>query len=446
MNYQELAIQLVDRAKRAGADEADVFLSVGRDFEVTIRNGSIEVLKQAVSKGVGIRVFADHRMGFSHTTDFSPEALEHLVNETVGMAKYATHDEFHGLPESYGAATNGGLELYDSSLDSVTTEMKIAMAKEMEQAALSFDRRVKLVEGASFSDGDNQVFIANSKGFVGSYKSTGSAIACSVVAEEGGMKQVNYWYSNKRYLSDHEPAETVGRRAAQRAVQMLGAKKVHSGRFPVVFDPLIASSFLSSIAGALNGESVFRKTSFLTDKLGEMIGSESVTIVDDGGMKRGLGSRPFDGEGVPTARKLIVEKGVLKSYLYDTYTSRKAKTKTTANAVRGYSTTPHISPMNFYVEQASHTPEEIVKSVGEGFYVTGMIGFGVDMVTGQLSRGASGSWIKNGELAFPVHEVTVAGNMLDMLKNVEMVGSDLEFRGSVACPTIKIAEMSVSGN
>ncbi len=448
MNYEILAQQILEKAIKAGADEADAYLNVGREFEVTIRNGQIEVLKQAMAKGIGLRVFKDKRMAFSHATDFSDETLKNLVEETVRMAEHATRDEFNGLPDRYAAPDDillKSLELVDGELDHLTTDKKIAMAKEMEKAALGLDKRVKFVEGASFSDGEDRILIANSNGFVGSYQATGSSLACSVVAEENGRKEINHWYSSKRFLSDHETPESIGRKAAERAVKMLNARKVPSGKFPVILDPLLAASFLSAIASALNGDSVYRKVSFLADRLGQKIGSELLTVYDDGVMPRGFGSRPFDGEGVPTSRKIVFEKGVLRSYLYDSYTARKAKTNSTGNAVRSYTSTPHISPLNFYIAAGSHSPEEIVQSVKEGFYVMGMIGFGVDLVTGEFSRGASGLWIKDGEFAFPVHEITVAGNMLEMLQHIEMVGNDLDFRGSIASPTIKISAMTISG-
>lgn len=445
MSLQDLATDLLEQARRAGAHEADVFVSRGNDFEVNVRNGSVEVLKQAATKGLGLRVFVDHRMAFSHTTDFSPDALEKLVGDTVQMACHAMQDEHNGLPEQYGSVSSENLELFDPLIAATGTDAKLALAKEMERAALTEDRRVRVVETATYSDGWEEVLIANTRGFVGTYEATGCALVCSVVAVENEGKQMNYWYSNARYMADLEPAESVGRRAAQRAVRMLGARKIPSGQFPVVFDPLIASSFLSSIASALNGESIFRKTSFLTDRLGERIGSDAVTILDDGTLRRGLASRPFDGEGVPTSKKVVVEQGTLKTYLYDSYTARKAGTHSTGNAVRTYASTPRIAPLNFYLQPGTMNPDELIRRTPRGLYITGMIGFGVDTVTGQFSRGASGIWIENGELAYPVHEVTVASNMLEMLKNIELVGNDLEFRSNVASPTLKITEMSVSG-
>jgi PmbA protein len=213
----------------------------------------------------------------------------------------------------------------------------------------------------------------------------------------------------------------------------------------VVFDPLVASSFLGSLASALNGESVYRKLSFLADKVGEKIGSDVLTIIDDGLLPRGLGSKPFDGEGVPTGTKAVVEGGTLKSYLYDSYTARKVQGRSTGNAARSAGSTPHISPLNFYIPNGTTPVAELLRSVKEGFYVTGMIGFGVDVVTGQFSRGATGLWIRDGELAFPVHEVTVASTMQEMLRNVDLIGNDLVFNGSVSSPTLRFSAMTISG-
>jgi PmbA protein len=445
IDSQSLATEMLDRARRTGADEADVYIVLGRDFEVNVRNGKVELLKRASLKGVGIRVFVDHRMGFSHTTDFSSPGLAKLIEDTVQMARHATRDEYNGLPENCGPARENDLDIFDPKIAGISTDEKISLAMEMEESARATDPRVKMVEDATFSDSEEEVLIANTKGFLQSYKATGCALVCSVVAEANNTKQVNYWYTHARHRADLETPRTVGQRAAQRAVQMLGARKIPSGKFPVLFDPLVASSFLATIASALNGESVHRKTSFLTDKLGENIASTMVTVVDDGTLKRGLSSCPFDGEGVPTVRTVIIERGVLKSYLYDSYTARKANTQSTGNAVRGYSTTPRIGPLNFYLQPGTTSPQEMIRTVKRGFYVTGMIGFGVDTVSGQYSRGASGLWIEDGEVAYPIHEVTVASTMLEMLRNIEMIGNDLEFRSPFASPTIKFAEMSVSG-
>ena len=444
----EVAGRVVELARKAGADQADVYLATSREFEVTVRSGQIEVLKEALSRGLGLRVIRDHRLGFAHTNDFSAESLRRLADETAAMAKYASQDEFHGLPDDAagtGAPATQDLEIVDPGLGGLTTETKIAIARQMEDAAMTFDPRVKVVEGSSVSDGEEEVTLVNSKGFCSSYRGAGSSLSCAVIAEEHEKRQVNYWYSSRRQFADHEAPEAVGRKAAERAVRLLSARKVPSGKFPVVFDPFVAASFLASVAGAVNGESVFRKLSFLADTIGQKIASEALTIIDDGRLPRGLGTKPFDGEGVTTATKAVIERGVLKTYLYDSYTGRKVKGASTGNAARSYGSTPHISPLNFYIPNGSSSVSEILASVGQGLYVTGMIGFGVDIVTGQFSRGASGLWIANGEPAYPVHEVTVASTLQEMLQNVEMIGSDLVFNGSVSSPTLKFRSMTISG-
>ena len=447
-NSLQIAEQLVDFALKAGADQADVYLVTGRDFEVTIRSGQIEVLKEALSKGLGLRVIKDHRLGFVHTNDFAAVSIRRLAGQAVEMAQYATQDEFHGLPETRlrdQGTRKDVLEIVDLNLGGLTTEKKISIAKEMEDAALAFDPRVKMVEGSSVSDGEEEVTLVNSRGFQSSFRASGSSLACAVIAEEHEKRQVNYWYSSRRLFADHEEPSAIGRKAAERAVRLLQARKVPSGRYPVVFEPLVAASFLGSIASALNGESVFRKLSFLADNVGQKVGSDILTVIDDGRLARGLGSKPFDAEGVATGTKAVIEGGTLKSYLYDSYTARKVKGSSTGNAARSYGSTPHISPLNFYIPNGNTPITEILRSIGEGFYVTGMIGFGVDLVTGQFSRGATGLWIRNGEPAFPVHEVTVASTMQEMLRNVEMIGNDLVFNGSVSSPTLKFSSMTISG-
>ena len=444
----ETAAWVVELARRAGAEEADVYMATGREFEATVRGGQIEVLKEALSRGLGLRVIRDRRLGFAHTNDLSADSLRRLVDDTAEMAKFASRDEFHGLPESAawaGGAAPQDLQIVDPGLESLTTEAKITIARQMEDAAMAFDRRVKVVEGSSVSDGEEEVTLVNSRGFSSSYRSAGSSLSCAVIAEEHEKRQVNYWYSSRRHFADHETPEAIGRKAAERAVRLLSARKVPSGKFPVVFDPFVAASFLASVAGAVNGESVFRKLSFLADKIGQRIAPEALTIIDDGRLPRGLGTLPFDGEGVNTATKAVVEAGVLRTYLYDSYTARKVKGASTGNAGRSYGSTPHIKALNFYIPNGKSSVSEILGSIGEGLYVTGMIGFGVDLVTGQFSRGASGLWIENGELAFAVHEVTVASNLQEMLQNVEMIGNDLVFNGSVSSPTLKLHSMTISG-
>jgi PmbA protein len=309
-------------------------------------------------------VIRDHRLGFAHTNDLSAASLRRLADETAEMASYASRDEFHGLPDAAAWASGPAgqnLQIVDPGLESITTETKIAIARQMEDAAMAYDSRVKVVEGSSVSDGEEEVTLVNSKGFSSSYRGAGSSLSCAVIAEEHEKRQVNYWYSSRRQFADHEAPELIGRTAAERTVRLLSARKVPSGKFPVVFDPFVAASFLASVAGAVNGESVFRKLSFLADKIGQRIASEALTIVDDGQLPRGLGTKPFDGEGVMTATKAVIERGVLRTYLYDSYTARKVKGASTGNAARSYGSTPHINPLNFYIPNGTSSVSEIRK-------------------------------------------------------------------------------------
>lgn len=257
--------------------------------------------------------------------------------------------------------------------------------------------------------------------------------------------QRDYWYAVSRTLAKLESPEEIGRIAAQRTLRRLGARKVKTAKVPIVFDPMVARSLLGNLFEAASGDSIYRGASFLAGKLGERIASENVTVVDDGTLPGGFGTAPFDAEGVPTRRTPVIERGVLKSYLLNTYTAKKLGLVTTGNAARGLAGTPGIGAGNFFLEPGTKTPKEIIAEVPEGLYVTELLGFGVNLVTGDYSRGAGGLWISGGELAYPVEEITIAGNLKDMLKNISAIGSDLEFRGSVACPTLRLDGMTVAG-
>jgi PmbA protein len=288
--------------------------------------------------------------------------------------------------------------------------------------------------------------LANSHGFVGEYsRSYCSVSAVPVAQDENGNMQRDYWYSVARTLKKLQAPEEVGRIAAERTVRRLGARKVKTARVPIVFDPQTARSLLDTIFNAVTGDAIYRHSSFLTDKLGEAIAGENITVVDDGTMVGGFGSSPFDGEGVPTQRTVVIERGVLKSYLLNTYAARKLGLKSTGNAARGLAGTPGIGAGNFFLEKGDKSPQQIVKGIKSGLYVTEFLGFGVNLVTGDYSRGASGLWIENGELAYPVEEITVAGNLKEMLRNITEIGDDLEFRGSIAAPTLRLDGMTVAG-
>jgi PmbA protein len=344
------------------------------------------------------------------------------------------------------AADRPALDLYDETI--LGTDTQIDWAKRGEAAAFSADPRVTNSEGAEFDSSSGRVVLANSHGFVGSYATSSFSLSVSPIASDAhtGAMQRDAWYEVQRKFARLSSAESIGQEAARRAVRRLGARRVATKRVPVVFDQETAGSLLANLCSAVSGYGLYKRASFLLDQLGQTIASDRITVYDDGRMVGGLGSRPFDGEGLATRKTTIVERGVLTSYLLDTYSGKKLGLPSTGSASRSVGESPSVGPTNFYLVPGLQTPEQIIGSVKEGLYLTEVIGFGINMVTGDYSRGASGFWIENGELAFPVEEITIAGNLKQMLKDIETVGNDLVFRGRIASPTLKIAEMMVAGN
>ncbi|MCP9446612.1 MAG: TldD/PmbA family protein [Nitrospira sp.] len=446
-DYAQLAADILSRAKAGGATEADVVVADGQTLSVQVRVGAVDRLTKAREKRLGLRVFIGKRSATSSTSDFSKESLQRLVSETCTLAKTVVEDPTSGLPGADQMATDRpDLDLYDGTV--LSTENQIEWAKRGEAAAFAADERVTNSEGAEFESSSGRVVLANSHGFLGSYDGSSFSLSVSPIASDArtGSMQRGVWYEVQRKFARLTPAESIGREAARRAVRRLGARRVATKRVPVVFDQETAGSLLANLCSAVSGYGLYKRASFLLDQLGRTIASELITVYDDGRMVGGLGSRPFDGEGVATRKNMIVERGVLTSYLLDTYSGKKMGLPSTGNASRSVGESPSVGPTNFYLVPDTKTPEQIIGSVKEGLYLTELIGFGINMVTGDYSRGASGFWIENGELAFPVEEITIAGNLKQMLKDIEMVGNDLVFRGRVASPTIKIAEMMVAGN
>ena len=444
MDYQQLAQDVVKAAMRSGADEAEVFLQTGDEFSVNVRLKEVETLTQAASKGLGLRVFVDKRMAFASTTDFGGEVISEMVKTTVQLAKSASRDRFNGLPE-VGPGVVPHLDIFDPSIADMPTDRKIEMARETEDASFAYDSRITNSYGASFHNHSGTSVIANSNGILYTNSGTSCGIGSAPLAEQDGEKEIGSYWSGKRFLSQIEAPEYVGREAARRAVGKLGARKIETQKAPVVFDWSVASMLWDAVFGALDGDGAHRGMSFLKNKLEKRVASKLVTLIDDPLMPSGIGSMPFDGEGALTSCKTVIDEGVLKMYFYDSRTARKYGAIPSGNCRRGYSGTPSVGPTNFYLRQTDITPEEIIGGISNGFYVTETMGHGVSVVTGDFSVGASGMWIKDGELAFPVHEVTIAGNMLDMMQDVEQVANDAKFMSSIVSPTFKIAEMTVSG-
>ncbi len=447
MELKEVATEVVDLAMRAGATAAEAVAREGNEFSTVVRLGQVETLKESGAKVLGVRVFHGQRAASTYTSDFSPAGLDQLVSSAVSLARITSEDPVSGLPQaSELGKLDTDLDLYYQDVYSLSTEQRIEYARRAEKAATSADARIQNSEGGSFDAADGRKVLANSLGFVGEYKrSYCSVSAVPVAKDESGAMQRDFWYSVARSIKLLDSPEEVGKVAAQRTLRRLGARKVKTSQVPVIFDPMVARSLLDSLAEAVNGDSIYRGASFLAGKLGEKVAGENVTVVDDGTMPGGFGTSPFDGEGVKSRRTLVIDKGVLKSYLLNTYTAKKLNMKTTGNASRGLAGTPGIGVGNFYLEAGERKPEQIIGDVKEGLYVTEFLGFGVNLVTGDFSRGASGMWISGGQLAFPVEEITVAGNLKDMFNSISEIGSDLEFRGSVAAPTLRIDGLTVAG-
>ena len=446
-DLKQLAHDVVRRAVAGGASAAEAVLHDGSEFSTVVRLGQVETLKEAGSHAMGLRVFSGQRAASTHTSDFSADGLKQLVEGALALAKLTSEDPHAGLPEPALLGTlSGDLQLYFEDVYSLPTEERIARARRAEAAAFAADPRIRNSEGGSFDAAQNHKVIVNSLGFAGEYKTSYCSLAAVPIAQiDDCAMQRDYWFSVARTLRKLESPEHVGRVAAERTLRRLGARKIKTVRVPVVFDPMVARSLLNTIAEAVNGDAVYRGASFLAGKLGQKVAGGNVTVVDDGTLPGGFGTSPFDDEGVPTQRTVVIESGVLKSYLLNTYTARKLGLKTTGNASRGLAGNPGISSGNFFLQPGSRSPQQIIADVRQGIYLTEFLGFGVNLVTGDYSRGASGVWIENGELTYPVEEITVAGSLQDMLNNVSEIGNDLEFRGSTAAPTLRIDGMTVAG-
>jgi PmbA protein len=369
-----------------------------------------------------------------------------MVRGALEIAEITNDDPFAGLPEDaeFGRLETD-LELYFEDVEMLSTAEKIRQARDAEAAAMSVDPRINNSEGASFDSYTGMRVFANSRGFVNSYRSSSCALSVVPVARQGDSMERDFWTTAARSSARLETPEYVGRKAAERVLRRLGPRKVPTQKAAVIFESRAARTLLSHLFEAVNGGSVYRKASFLAGKLGQKIASSNVTIVDDSTLPRLFGSSPCDAEGVPSRRTVVVQNGVLSSYLLNTYTAKRLGLKTTGNAARGLTGAAGVGHGNLYLEAGPASAEEMIRSVGQGLYVTELIGQGVNTVTGDYSRGAVGLWIENGALSFPVSEITIASTLEQMLKGIAMVGSDLEFRGSLAAPTLLISEMTISG-
>jgi PmbA protein len=452
LDLETLAADVVALAMNAGASDAEAVAREGDEFSVNVRMGEVETLKESGSRALGLRVFLGKRTASASTSDLTAEGIRQLVDGAIALAKVTEEDPFNGLAEAseFGAAP-GNLNLYFDDVYSLSGPERIEWARRAEAAAMAADPRITNSDGGSFDATTGSRALANSRGFAGSYRTSYAGVSAAPLAKDAnGQMQRDGWWSSARSFAHLESPEAVGKEAARRTLRRLGARRVPTQRVPIVFAPETARTLIGSIFEAASGDAIWRGASFLAGKLGEMIADPGLTIVDDNTMllptgAGGFGSSPFDAEGLPSLRTVVVENGVLRNYLLNSYTARKLGMKSTHNAARGLAGTPGIGCGNLYLEPGKQTPEQIIGDVKAGLYVTSLMGFGTNLVTGDYSRGATGLWIENGQLTHAVEEVTIAGNLGQMLQNVTAVGNDLVFRSSIASPTLRIDGMTIAG-
>jgi PmbA protein len=452
LDLESLAADVVAAAQKVGASDAEAVCREGDEFSVNVRLGQVETLKESGSRALGLRVFLGQRSASTSTSDLTPEGVRQLVENALALARVTEADPFAGLPEAgeFGAVEDD-LHLFDADVYSLPAAERIEWARRAEAAAMAADERIANSDGGSFDAATGRMALANSRGFVGGYQSSSASVAAAPLATDAdGRMQRDGWWSAARRIGDLDSPEAVGQEAARRALRRLGARRVPTQQVPIIFAPEVARSLIGHIFEAAAGDAIWRSASFLAGQLGQPIAASSVTIVDDNTLllptgMGGFGSSPFDGEGLASRTTMVVEQGTLSNYMLNTYTARKLGLKSTHNAARGLAGAPGIGCGNLYLRPGAQSPEEILASVPAGLYVTGLMGFGVNTVTGDYSRGATGLWIDRGELTFAVEEVTVAGNLKEMFRNITAIGNDLIFRGSVASPTLRIDGMTVAG-
>ena len=437
----DLAERLVAAAARAGADAADAVAVRSVSLAVEVREGAVEESERSEGDDVGLRVFVGRRQAIVSTNDVKADVAQ-LAERAVAMARVAPDDPFAGLADPGELARAiADLDLLDPDLPTVA--LLEERAKRAEAAGLAI-KGVTKSGGASASAGIGGMVLVTSGGFRGAYLNSGQSVSMTAIAGDGMAMERDYDYSSALHSADLESPEKVGRTAGERTVERLNPRKVETKRVPVVFDRRVAGSLVGHLAGAINGAAVARKTSFLKDRLGERLYKAGISVVDDPLRKRGLRSRPFDAEGVATKRLAVVEDGVLKSWFLDSATARELELSTTGHAQRGVSSTPSPGASNLHLSAGKDPPEALLADIAEGFYVTDLIGMGVNQVTGDYSRGASGFWIENGKRGYPVSEVTIAGNLIDIFRELSPA-NDLEFRFGTNAPTVRVEGLTVAG-
>ncbi|HED40584.1 MAG TPA: metalloprotease PmbA [Chromatiales bacterium] len=432
---ESVAEQVLQLAKERGATAAEVALSEESGLSVNVRLGEVETIEFNKDKGIGVTVYFGQRKGSASTADFSRAALDDAVRAACSIATFTADDPYTGLADADRMAT----EIPDLDLNypwDVTPEMAIELATACEDAARSYDEQISNSEGASLSSHEGTRVYANSHGFIGGYSTTRHSMSCSVIAEDKNGMQRDYWYSVARDRNDLESALEIGNKSAARTLQRLGGRRLETGKVPVLFAADVAGSLISHMISAIRGGNLYRKSSFLLDKLGEQIFPDFVHIHEKPHMKKVLGSAPYDSEGVATYARDLVRDGVLQGYVLDSYAARKLKMESTANSGGVH---------NVLIEAGELDQQGLLREMGSGLLVTELLGMGVNTVTGDYSRGAAGFWVENGVIAYPVDEITIAGNLSDMFMQLQAVGNDIDYRGNIKCGSLLIDAMTIAG-
>jgi PmbA protein len=441
-NQLNLLSDLLDAAKKAGAEAADAVVYNAASLSVSCRMGELEKLERAESNDLGLRVLIGKQQAMVSSTDFDPSTLNEVVERCVAMAKAAPEDPYCGLADPDQIVTNPPvIDICDDT--EPTNEAMVEAAKTAEDAARAV-AGVTNTEGAETGWSQADIAIAATNGFARSYSTSSHSLAASVVAGEGTAMERDYDYTSAVYYSDLEDPAEIGRNAGQRAVKRLNAQKVKTQQVPVIYDPRVSGGLVRHFAGGINGSSITRGTSFLKDSMGEKIFSDGINIIDDPHRPRGFRSKPFDAEGLANKRSAIADNGVLTTWVLDLSAARQLGLESTGHASRGTSSPPSPSLTNLYMEAGSQTPAELMADIENGFYITELIGMGINMITGDYSRGATGFWIENGEITYPVSEMTIAGNLKDLFANL-VPANDLKFRYGTDAPTIRVDGLTVAG-
>jgi PmbA protein len=447
-DYLKLAQDIAQKAAQDGA-EAEVFITDSQETSIQVEGGNVEKLSQSGSRGMGVRVIKAGKTGYAYTSDFSDASIEQTWQTAVELADVATADDYRKLPEPQ-AISDEDLKIYDPALAEISVEAKIDFAKRVERAALDYDERIFLTNRCTYADAIEYTYLANSKGFAGSYGRTGAYSFLVAIARDEAGNMVNTTGFGVATSFDQLDAEAIGKEAGRKAISILNGKPVPTQKATVVLDHFVGAQILSAYAQALSAENWQRSRSFLMGKMGQEVGSSMVTLMDNGRLEGGFASTPFDDEGVPTKATRLIDEGVLQNLMYDSYTAAKEGKFSTGNAGRsGHTSLPSLSPSNFYMQPGHKTPEEIIKGVDKGLYVISVMQTGgINPVTGDCSMSANGIWIEDGELKQAVGGVTIATTLGDLLQNISDVGSDLRqipFFGSLGVPTLRVDDVMIGG-